>query len=145
MHTISQFIWFALILVIITGLGLYLPEAARFNQSAKFLVKVIVVSVITINGLFLNLLVAPNLVKVFSLENNQEIKKTSYGRMRKIAFALGAISITSWYSAFILGTLSKSPLDFLPLLFIYLCIISTAVTISQFAEKLFSQQQYKNK
>lgn len=138
MHTLSQVIWFALALLVLTGLGLYLPEAKELNQSAKFLVKMIVVGVIIVNGVFLNLLIAPKLVKIsFGKRHRHEAGELHYSR--KIAFALGAISIVSWYSAFILGMLSKPPIEFYPLLLIYLFILGAAVVGSQFMERSFSK------
>jgi len=138
-HTLSQVIWFALALLVLTGLGLYLSEAEELNQSAKFLVKMVVVAVIIANGAFLNLLVAPNLVKI-SFREERRHEAGGLHHIRKIAFALGAISIVSWYSAFILGILRESPLEFLPLLLIYLFILGGAIVGSQFMERFFAKQ-----
>ena len=140
MHTLSQVIWFALALLVLTGLGLYLPEAEELNQSAGFLVKMTVVTVLFINGAFLNLLVAPKLVKIsFGEKHKHQSDKLRY--VRKIAFALGAVSIVSWYSVFILGMLlRKIPLDFLSLLLIYLLLLGGAIVTSQFMERIFAKR-----
>ncbi len=137
-HILSQIIWFALAILVLTGIGFYLPEAEELNQSAKFLLKMVVVVVIIINGAFLNLLVAPKLVKIsFDKEYGRGGRKLH--RIRKIAFALGAISIVSWYSAFILGMLGKISFDFPFLLLIYLFLLIGAIIVSQFMEKFFSK------
>ena len=136
MHTLSQIIWFALALLILTGLALYLPEAEELNRSAKFLVKMIVVAVIIVNGAFLNLLVAPKLVKI-SFHERHRHEAGELHHVRKIAFALGAISIVSWYSAFILGMIRKLPIEFSSLLLIYLFILGGAIIGSQFMERFF--------
>ncbi|MBI2635219.1 MAG: hypothetical protein HYW79_01600 [Parcubacteria group bacterium] len=136
MRTLSQVIWFALALLILTGLGLYLPEAQELNQSAKFLVKMIAIAVIIVNGAFLNLLIAPKLVKI-SFGEKHEHQPGELHHERKIAFALGAISIVSWYSAFILGVLRKLPIEFSSLLLIYLIILSVAIVVSQLMERFF--------
>lgn len=138
LRTLSQAIWFALAILIVTGIGLYLPEAEEFNQSAKFLVKMIVVAVIIVNGLFLNLLIAPKLVKI-SFGKRHKHEKGELHNMRKLAFALGAISITSWYSAFILG-MTRPDMSFPMLLAIYLVVLGTAILISQFIDKYFSKK-----
>jgi uncharacterized membrane protein len=62
LNVLSQVIWFGLAFLVITGIGLFLPEAEYLLSSSKFLVKMVVVSVILINGLFLNLLISPKLV-----------------------------------------------------------------------------------
>lgn len=136
MRTLSQTIWFALAILVLTGLGLYLPEAEELNQSAKFLAKMIVVAVIIVNGAFLNLLVAPKLVKI-SFGEKHEHQSGELHHERKIAFALGAVSIVSWYSAFILGIARKVPLDFWSLILIYILLISGAIVASQVMERFF--------
>jgi uncharacterized membrane protein len=136
LHTLSQVIWFALAILVLTGLGLYLTESKELSQSAKFLVKMIVVAVIIVNGAFLNLLIAPKLVKIsFGEKHKHETGELHY--IRKIAFMLGAISIVSWYSAFILGMLQRPPTGFLPLLSIYIFILIVAIVGSQFMEQAF--------
>src|SRR3989344_2423105 len=136
MHTLSQIIWFALALLILTGLALYLPEAEELNRSAKFLVKMIVVAVIIVNGAFLNLLVAPKLVKI-SFHERHRHEAGELHHIRRIAFALGAVSIVSWYSAFFLGMLRKLPIEFSSLLLIYFFILGGAIIGSQFMERFF--------
>ena len=42
MRTLSLFIWFALGMLVVTGIGLYLPEADVLRQSPKFLTKLVV-------------------------------------------------------------------------------------------------------
>ncbi len=134
LSTLSQVIWAGLAVLVISGIGLYLPEMARLNDSPKFLLKMVVVGVITINGLFLNLLIAPKLVKI-TFERKQHPGGLHY--IRRIAFALGAVSIVSWTSAFILGSLRTSPLPFVPLLLIYLGMLVVGIIGSQVTERKF--------
>ena len=88
------------------------------------------VAVIVVNGAFLNLLVAPKLVKI-SFHERHRHEAGELRHIRRIAFALGAISITSWYSAFILGMIRRSPLEFSPLLLIYILVLGGAIIGSQ--------------
>lgn len=139
-QVMSQVIWAGLFIAIISGLGLYLPNAEALNESVKFLVKVIVVAVVTINGAVLNLVVSPRLVDMSfknedEMKNSVDVKKTA--RFRKIAFALGAISIVSWYSAAILGAIESVSISFGELLGIYIGILIIAIIGSQIAENLF--------
>ena len=57
---------------------------------------------------------------------------------RKIAFALGAVSLTSWYSVFVLGLLHFSPAPLGTLLGIYGALLLIAVSISQLVENILS-------
>ena len=136
---VSEVIWFGLALLVISGIGLYLPEMARLNESPKFLVKVIVVGVIIVNGIFLNLKISPQLVKI-SFGRAHKHKPGELRGQRKLAFALGAISITSWFSAFILGMFRSVPFSFIHLLSIYLIVLGIAVSLSQIAESYLGRR-----
>ncbi|MBI2639563.1 MAG: vitamin K epoxide reductase family protein [Candidatus Sungbacteria bacterium] len=140
MHTLSQVIWFSLAILVLGGIGLYLPEAHEFNQSPKFLLKMVVVSVLVVNGAFLNLFIAPKLIHI-SFGQKHDHEAGELRRIRKFAFALGAISIASWYSAFLLGFLPRGVFpEFWTPLFGYLLIVGAGVATSQLLERLFSKK-----
>ncbi|MDA2936416.1 vitamin K epoxide reductase family protein, partial [Patescibacteria group bacterium AH-259-L05] len=138
LHTLSQVIWFALAFIVLTGFGLYLPEAQELISSSKFLVKIVVVLVIIINGAFLNLLISPKLIHI-SFRQKHDHRKGELSYLRRLAFALGAVSLTSWYSAFVLGALRDVSVSFLPLLLMYLGVVAIAVAISQLVEHSISK------
>lgn len=138
-NTLSQVIWLALAVIVVTGAGLYLPEAAHLVESSKFLMKMIVVAVIITNGLFLNLLISPKLVHI-SFGGPHHHESGELHSLRKLSFALGAISIASWYSAFILGMLHKPPLSFYQLLGVYLALVAVAVIGSQIMERMLAKK-----
>jgi len=143
LRAMSQIIWMGLFISIISGVGLWLGNMEALNTNPKFLVKVIVVAVITINGAFLNLMITPKLTSMSFKNKNvgesenkgMHVKKT-HG-FRRLAFALGAISFTSWYSAFILGFFKTTPFNFPELISIYVGILFLAVVGSQISEKIF--------
>ena len=139
LNALSQVIWFALALIILTGIGLYLPASERLLDSSKFLVKMIVVAIIVVNGAFLNLLISPKLVHI-SFGESHEHQSGELRKLRKLAFALGAISITSWYSAFILGALHKLSFSFPELLSVYLALVAVAVIGSQITEGILAKR-----
>ncbi len=136
MHTLSQVIWCALVILIITGLGFYIVKTDQLNHSAKFLAKMVIVAVITINGILLNILVAPNLMKI-SFDSEAIKKSKRLHRLRRFSFALGAISMTSWLFASVLGILRKVNLEFFQILSIYIIVVLVAVIFSQLMEKYF--------
>lgn len=131
----SETIWFGLFLAIISGVGLYLPNMEILNESSKFLVKVFIVGIITINGAFLNLYIAPHLIKISF--KDAHTKTTPVTHLRKIAFVSGAISFVSWYSVFFLGTIKSAPFTFIELLGIYFILIIGASIISLIVEKIY--------
>lgn len=132
---LSQILWFALFIMILSGVGLFLPDSERLLASPKFLVKMIVVAVIVLNGAILNILIAPRIVKIcFGGSHNREAGELH--RLRHVAYALGAISIISWYSAFILGLLPANLLPFLPLLGAYALLLVLGVLGSRVVDRL---------
>lgn len=140
LSTLSETIWLALGVSIITGTALFLPDAASYLETPKFLAKLVVIVVIVLTGSFLNLYIAPKLVKISFAEPHHH-KEGELGRARRIAFALGSISIVSWYCAFILGSLpATTPFSFFPFLKIYLLLLVVAVTIGQFVENRLSHR-----
>lgn len=131
----SQIVWFGLLLIVISGVGLYLPEADRLLESAKFLVKMIVVAVIIINGAILNLVITPKLLNIAWKTEGINVKKAS--RMSNIAFATGAISFVSWYTAFFLGFARNVTLSFSQLISIYVGALLVGIIGSQIFRKIF--------
>jgi len=57
--------------------------------------------------------------------------------VRKISFALGAVSLVSWFSAFILGYINLPLVDVPRVLLIYVSLILSAVIASQIIESRF--------
>lgn len=134
MDTLTNVIWVGLAVLIVSGLMLYLPDQLRLNESPKFLLKVVVVGVIVINGLLLNLKVAPRM-RSFSFDETIPAR-----HLRRLAFALGAISLTSWYTAFFLGSLRRIHVVFGHGILIYLGIVVVAVIGSQIFEMIVSRK-----
>ncbi|MBI4117570.1 MAG: vitamin K epoxide reductase family protein [Parcubacteria group bacterium] len=140
LRTLSQIIWTALGIFFISGAAIYLTDMAKYNESSKFLVKMFIVLVITINGFFLNLVIAPKLMKI-SFHKKHDHKARELAKYRKLAFSLGAISLTSWYTALILGSMHQIPFDVETGILAYLLILLMAVSISQILEHRFSNQR----
>ncbi len=138
LSALSKIIWTGLIVLIITGLGLYLQNAERLNHSPKFLVKMIVVAIILLNGIALNLFIAPRLRQIFFAKSHEH-QPGELRSFRRLAFALGAVSITSWYSALILGFLRNLSYSFSVILGVYFLAVIIGVAISQIAEKFINR------
>lgn len=138
LKTISQVVWLGLFLVILSGIGLYVPKMEMLNESPVFLVKMVVVLIIILNGAFLDLVISPKLIKI-SFKGSGLVSKIQ--RMRSMAFASGAVALVSWYSAFILGTIENIPLSTTHIFSIYFALIVLAIIFSQVAEKLLSSKR----
>ncbi len=133
LKSLSGVIWTALVVMIITGIGLYLPGAERLGDSPKFLAKMIVILVIFINGVLLNLYITPKLVSL-------NFKTDPTSPARKISFASGAVSIISWYTAFLLGSVRGLTFSFTEILLMYVGVLLISVIGSQVMERRFSRK-----
>lgn len=140
MDTMSHIIWVALGVLIITGIGLYLPRTLELAESSKFLVKTVAVAVITLNGFVLNFIVSPRLTSIVFNGDEKKILTPRQLFYKKIAFVTGAISISSWYIVFILGSLRAIPLTFKTGLALYVGIVLFAIVMGQVYRKKLSKQ-----
>jgi uncharacterized membrane protein len=137
LKTLSHIIWLGLAVIFIGGLFLFLTDVDKYINSPKFLVKMIVVAIVAVNGFFLNTLIAPKLTSI-PFEGKISDLDADRREDRKLAFALGAISTISWWTAFTLGIMKTSPAPFITMLAAYFLLLFAAVCISQMLEKFLS-------
>ena len=136
-NVLSGVIWAALIVAIITGLGIYLTDPARYNATPKFLVKVLVVAVIFCNGLLLNFYLSRRLTTIVFVHGPQ-VQLGRFRFVRRLAFASGAVSIVSWYTALVLGATSRVPFSFSQIAGVYAALLIGAVLMSQIIEMRYT-------
>jgi uncharacterized membrane protein len=130
LRSLSDVIWFGLGLLVLTGLGLFLTAPDAYLASAKFITKMIIVGVIIVNGAFLNLYITP-LLTAISFQKKHKHHDGELGRIRHHAFAMGAISAVSWYSAFVLGMFRSIPFTVYQALALYLAALVFGIVVSQ--------------
>lgn len=137
----TRIMWIALSLLIISGIGLFLSDPSGYFQSSKFIVKMAIVFAIAINGFIMTVYLHPRM---------QSLNFTNLGntRVKRIAFALGSISIGSWYLSFLLGSVRSVPLSvgfgiLLYILTLVIAIIASQVLYKRYAKK-FSQNKTKS-
>lgn len=140
LDSLSNVIWIMLFVAMASGAALFLPEIDRFMNSSKFLLKLIVVSVITLNGIALNILIAPSLMKFSFRKDSHPTHKTVH-LTRRLGFALGAVSILSWYTAFFLGSFRSLPWSFETLLIGYILLLIVGIAGSQLVDAWFCHKQ----
>ncbi len=140
MGLVSGLVWAGLSLILVSGFLLFLTDTELYLNSSKFLIKMFVVIVITINGSFLHFYVKPRLKMI-----DWKSKTPGEGRkIRKLAFAAGAISFNSWLLAMVLGSLKSIPLDIDAAVLFYVCFLLVLILISQCAEIFYSRYIIKN-
>ncbi len=142
METLSGVIWVALGLLILTGIGLFIPQSDVLLQSSKFLTKVFAVLVLVVNGVLLNLVVSPRLMEITFGEEHSHMKGELHF-FRRIALALGGISIASWYVIFILGSIRSIPVSAGFGIILYLSALALAVGGSYVLDKMMIRKRRK--
>ncbi len=121
MKHLSEVIWIALTVLIVSGIYLAATKAGILHSS-KFLLKMVVVLTLTINGFVLNLFVTPKLSKIAFTKTGM-LPDDHPDKIRKIAVFAGAISAFSWILAFILGKMKSIPLGVAEAIGFYLVIL----------------------
>ncbi len=125
MRIMSSLLWVALIGLIITGVLIFFAKPEVYSVSSKFITKMTIVGCITLNGILLNGYLHPRLIKL-------SFDTAAYGyRATRIAFASGAVSLISWYIAFILGSLRSLPFSAGLMIGVYACVLVGAIGMSQ--------------
>lgn len=141
LHILKTIVLGAIALLILSGIAVYLTDIPRYNQSAQFLVKALVVGVVTLNGIALHLYVAPHLIHL-NLKDHKKMGR----KWHKLAFGLGGVSVASWYSAFFIAMLkSIIPWSFWTLLLIYFTVLVAGVCMSQVLENYLTKRARKRK
>lgn len=135
LRRLSGVVWTALILIVLSGLGLFLPASEYYLASSKFLAKMTIVAVIIVNGALLHFVVTPKLTQLFS--------PTLPRSMRRLTFALGAVSATSWFSAFLLGMFPSLALPLGTILGMYVVFVVVGISGSQFMERFVFPARHK--
>lgn len=129
LHVLKDVILFAMLCIAVTGIFLFIGKP-ELRHSGPFLVKVIASSILLLNGIALHKFIAPHLMYL-NLKNSKKMSR----KWHRLAFALGAISVCSWYSVFLIASLkSVLPQSFRFLLTVYVCILVLGVLGSQVFE-----------
>lgn len=144
MHAGGLAIWGGLALLILSGGGIvayqYTQGEVLFLTSTKLQSKLVIVSIIALNGLLLHTKVFP----LFRKSLDQNVTKELFLNHSGLIFTSGAVSATSWYAAMIIGAwrgLSTSPFIILS---VYFAALTCAVIFAQIVGK-FKVSQIKKK
>jgi len=133
LEVISRIIWGSLALIVLTGVALFLSDPVAYANSDKFLLKVAIVAVI----MFWK--ITHKSLKHINFTDTDINNK--YVRIRKLSFAFGAISLVSWFTVFILGSISSIPVSLAVGAGIYAVIILLAIIASQVMEYFITHKK----
>tara|TARA_B110000305_G_scaffold141681_1_gene157815 strand:- start:1193 stop:1771 length:579 start_codon:yes stop_codon:yes gene_type:complete len=134
MTLVSTLVWTGLFVLLLSGIGIFLSDPAGYIESDKFLLKMFVVVILTLNGFGLHYYIKPRLKKI---EWNAKKPQHNTRDLKRLAFAGGAISMISWLSATVLGSIDLIPVSLTVGIEIYFLILLITLVGSQIAEYLF--------
>jgi hypothetical protein len=123
----SSIVWIGLILLVVSGIGLFLQDPSGYLASSKFLAKMTIIAALIINGLIFHTTHVPRIMRHVDhhLPSSDE-----FMRKRMFLLASGAISVTSWVSAIILGALSHVPYSYTTIMLVYGTVLFFAVAVA---------------
>lgn len=123
----SRMVWAGIIILIISGSLLFLGDLDRYLNSSKFLAKMVIVAVIIANGYVLH---AVHLA-FFTRHVGKPLRTSDdFLSLSPYMVMSGAISMVSWMSALILGSLRRVPYSFASIVTAYLLVLAVAVVAS---------------
>lgn len=131
-NLVNQIIWFALLLMLGTHLCLYIMNPDMFLLDEFLTSQFIVLMMTLINNAILTLHVGPRLIETRIDLSSINVFKTFW--LRQIAFAMGTISIISWYVIVLFSFFeTKLNSDAIIMVSYYLALLIIGVVLSQFA------------
>lgn len=130
----SRVIWLGLSILIVTGLCIFLGNTERLLDSSKFLAKMSIVSILTLNGILFHFKHIPMLKRYIGKKLNQSM---SFYKESTSLFMSGALSGVSWAAALVLGALSFVDLSYPVIMLIYAVVVVLAVISSIGLQKFY--------
>jgi len=131
----SSFVWLGLFILLISGTLLFMTDPSGYMESSKFLIKMLIVLVIILNGIYFH---AGHLPMLHRHADSHYPSSAEFIKKKKLLIISGVISITSWTFTIILGGLRMIPIDFMTALIIYVVFEIVAIIIATvFFKKIF--------
>jgi len=128
----SRMVWAGLTVLILSGIGLFSLAPEAYLSSSKFLAKITIVVIIIVNGIVFHLSHIPR----FHRHAERHFPSSEeFVRHSGLLMASGAISVTSWGSAIILGALRGVPYSYVTIMLAYTVVLSIAVAIALLVRK----------
>lgn len=129
LKTLAQIMWASLSAIAVTGTGLALVSREMGALPQTAVVSWIALLVIIANAAVSNLIIAPKLLHI-SFHEKHDHEPGELRIIQSLAFTLGAVSLVSWYFAFIV-TVVPLPFSFFTLMIVYGLLVCVGVGIAR--------------
>lgn len=127
----SKFVWIGLGILTVSGLFLVSTDVQGYLTSAKFLAKASIVLVIALNGFVFHLIHIPHIKKhegIVFAQSPTFLKKSG------VLAISGAISLISWITTVVLGSLRFIPYNYVQIIAVY-CFFVFIVSVGALITK----------
>ena len=132
---LSHVVTIGLIGIVASGATVFLSDPERYMHSVKFLTKMTIVFVLCVNGWLLHRYIFRHIA-------DKNILTSPKARtLRKVGFALGAVSLISWVSALSLGVLLHISVRYDIAVIFYASAVLIAVFLSLFIESILLERK----
>ncbi|MEX0649459.1 MAG: hypothetical protein WD200_00480 [Candidatus Andersenbacteria bacterium] len=121
----SMMVWAGIVVLVITGTGLFLADPDVFLASSKFLTKITIVAVIIINGFVFHIWHIPRLHRHADMHFPSS---DEFMRRRPWLLGSGVVSMVSWMFAIILGALRSIPYSYTTAMMFYIVVVILGVS-----------------
>lgn len=128
----SVMVWIGLAILIISGGLLWATSSHDLLGSSKFLTKMTIVFILTVNGLIFHWLHLP---EITLREDKHMLKNKRFTSRIPLLIASGAISVVSWMSAIVLGALRSLPYSYFELMSFYFVLVFVATGVALIVER----------
>lgn len=134
LHRGGTFVTVGLLVLVFSGVALFFQDPVRYMESSKFLSKMAIVAVISLNGAVFHAVHLKTLRRLVGvkLRDSRIFKKASIG-----LFASGAVSVVSWLSALVLGSLRTLSYSVLEIMYVYVVLLTLSVIAAFFMRSRF--------
>jgi hypothetical protein len=128
----GKLVWAGLIVLVVSGFFILFSDLEKYLSSTKFLAKATIVGVIIINGVIFHRIHIPHIQGHLGIKFSE-----SRTFMKKASFLLasGAISVVSWVSTLILGTLKYVPYSYISIMTVYVFLVICTVAGALFMKR----------
>ena len=139
---VSELIWLGLALTLTSQFVSFVAGGETLALSGPFLAQTIALFAAAVGGAVLMIIFAPLLAIIPFDKTAKNHRRSPLESLRKPLFITGAVTLSSWYFAFIMN---YSPEYELTILFsVYIAVLASAVAISLFWEKSISRSRQSN-
>jgi hypothetical protein len=128
----SRAVWIGLTILFISGAFLFMTNPEGYMTSTKFLSKMTIVVLITINGVIFHIAHMPIIEK---FKNVNLITSDEFAKKKKFLISSGAISLISWTWALSLGAIKSIPYSYTLIISVYLVTIFFGILFANFIFK----------